>query len=1101
MKRRSIFLTLILGCGILAVTLAVFLLTFDLDRYRPQVEAALSSVLKQPVRLGRASLSLRPGPALAFTDVHLDLSGDISGDLTIGQLFLKLEVVPLLQGRLVFSEVLLDRPSIHLTRKFAPPANEQLPSKLPAESAPIINPAFLESTMIRSLRWDNGAIFWAEVLGAEKSFRVTAENLHGGISNLSWREGLSVEFFGDLSGPGKKTSFSLHGSIDPAANDGNWKNRTISLDLTVDRLDPAPWLDRFLPPGSSLTSTGVISLHLAARGAWRKGLKIEGQLRSDGLLVAHKNLAGPLPAVRELAYQGLWNPETSLLSLEQVALKTGAGSMEGRLRLEIREGIRELSGDVSSSEIDLMQTRSLWPAKFADGALGRGMQAGSLRIGSVRFDGPFSAWLDQPASWPLKEASLRLAGLKASLTPDLTLADLSTDLAWQSGRINILNGAGRLFDFPFTFSGSVQLPPDNSPAIDAQAKVTMAADRLLALAPREKIGRLTATGPIPLQIALNGSLQNQLIDVQADLGDVVIDLPNLVEKRAEHPASLFCAFSVTDKQIELGHGKLQMDNLEIRGQGFLNRNEIGDFGLDIDVEKVDTAAINDLLPALNRLHPEGAISFHYHLEGQEGRPQRHNGTIVLHQMGFHIVRAVADLHKVSGEIQLHSDHAEMANLSARLGDSPATISGRISNFSDPQIELEVSVPRLRSQDLFFPSTELVLENVVGRLLIDRRHIEFAPVTLAMERGTRVSVKGSVGNYAAPLVQLDIDAEQANLDEVVGLWQGTGRPPPPLAPGTQQPKKHPVTVNISANIRQGTLGGLGSMGDLNFADLEGTINYREGLLTIYPLHFHSGPGFFVGEVAVDNRQGPPPLFKISGHLDRFDAAALHHDLLRRRGLVSGTLIGDFYLQGRLGGQFASTSRGGFDLDIRDGVLRKFQFLSKVFSLLNVSQILTLQLPDMALEGMPFDRLSSSFSLEDGLLSTEDLFVKSNAMNLSLVGNFNVVNTNLDAVLGVKPLRTVDRIITKIPIAGWILAGEEKAIITAQFQIRGPADDPDVVPLPINSVSEKVLGIFRRVLGLPGKMVTDLENLSSGEEKPEGKKSADPGEKMAPAASNP
>jgi hypothetical protein len=157
------------------------------------------------------------------------------------------------------------------------------------------------------------------------------------------------------------------------------------------------------------------------------------------------------------------------------------------------------------------------------------------------------------------------------------------------------------------------------------------------------------------------------------------------------------------------------------------------------------------------------------------------------------------------------------------------------------------------------------------------------------------------------------------------------------------------------------------------------------------------------------------------------------------------------------------------------------LSKVFSLLNVSQILTLKLPDMSQEGMPFNRLKGNCSLSKGILSTDDLFVDSNAMNLSLVGSADHAGHGLDLVLGVKPRKTVDKIVTKIPIACWLLTGEEKALITAHFAIRGKSEDPDVIPIPITSVSEKVRGIFRRVLGLPGKVVTDVGDLLQGEKK--------------------
>ncbi len=218
-----------------------------------------------------------------------------------------------------------------------------------------------------------------------------------------------------------------------------------------------------------------------------------------------------------------------------------------------------------------------------------------------------------------------------------------------------------------------------------------------------------------------------------------------------------------------------------------------------------------------------------------------------------------------------------------------------------------------------------------------------------------------------------------------------------------------------------------------------------------------------------------MLKISGHLDNFDAAAIYHDLLRRKGLLTGVLQGDFYLEGTAGKKFLESSRGGFAFTVRDGVLRKFIILSKVFSIFNVSQILTLRLPDMDTEGMPFSLLRGSLALDRGVLSTEDLFVDSTSMNLSLVGDFRIREDTFDMVLGVKPLRVVDQVVTNLPLAGWLLAGEEKALFTAHFAITGKSTDPKVSAIPITSVSQKVLGIFKRVFGLPGKVVVDVGEL--------------------------
>ena len=111
-----------------------------------------------------------------------------------------------------------------------------------------------------------------------------------------------------------------------------------------------------------------------------------------------------------------------------------------------------------------------------------------------------------------------------------------------------------------------------------------------------------------------------------------------------------------------------------------------------------------------------------------------------------------------------------------------------------------------------------------------------------------------------------------------------------------------------------------------------------------------------------------------------------------------------------------------------------------------------------------------------MTTNDMHILSEAMNMSMTGTKNLINDTVDFDVGVMPLRTVDKVITNIPIAGWILAGEEKALISAQFKIKGPSADPDVSAVPISSVSDTVFGILKRTIGLPIKLIKDFDNLT-------------------------
>ncbi len=126
-------------------------------------------------------------------------------------------------------------------------------------------------------------------------------------------------------------------------------------------------------------------------------------------------------------------------------------------------------------------------------------------------------------------------------------------------------------------------------------------------------------------------------------------------------------------------------------------------------------------------------------------------------------------------------------------------------------------------------------------------------------------------------------------------------------------------------------------------------------------------------------------------------------------------------------------------------------------------------------MPFRNLTGNITLDRGVLHSENLVINSPAMGVSVIGDHNLINHNVDLIMAIKPLGTVDTIVKHIPIAGWILTGEEQAVITTHFKVSGPSSDPTVEMLPLSSISTKIFNIFKRTLKLPGTLITDPKKI--------------------------
>ncbi|MBI3398980.1 MAG: AsmA-like C-terminal region-containing protein, partial [Deltaproteobacteria bacterium] len=196
------------------------------------------------------------------------------------------------------------------------------------------------------------------------------------------------------------------------------------------------------------------------------------------------------------------------------------------------------------------------------------------------------------------------------------------------------------------------------------------------------------------------------------------------------------------------------------------------------------------------------------------------------------------------------------------------------------------------------------------------------------------------------------------------------------------------------------------------------------------------------------------------------------LLKQAGAEEKTLTGDadikIELSARRGTETLSKRIDGKgEVYSKNGRLWKFVVLSKIFSIVNIISI-----DELFRNGLPYKAVAGNFVIKDGVISTENLLLDSSSMRMSTIGIIDVPNMTIDAKLGLHPFVTADKIITNIPLAGWIIGGKEKSTISMYYKIKGSLRDPDVEAIPIQALGEGVWGIFKRTLKLPLDIVEPL-----------------------------
>ncbi len=256
------------------------------------------------------------------------------------------------------------------------------------------------------------------------------------------------------------------------------------------------------------------------------------------------------------------------------------------------------------------------------------------------------------------------------------------------------------------------------------------------------------------------------------------------------------------------------------------------------------------------------------------------------------------------------------------------------------------------------------------------------------------------------------------------------------------------------------------------EVRGTARYTKNLLRLSDLSFRYQGGRITAAGETRWAAGAATSHHYRFSLSGIPVEGLFQALEKDRtltGNLSGT--GDLAVTGQTAADFKKSVTGSLQLKIEKGVLKKFQVLARIFSLLNVSQLLRLKLPDMTAEGMAFRATTVDITLKHGIAATDNFYLDSDAMNIVGMGKIDLVRRTIDATIGLQPLQTIDNLISRIPVAGWILTDDNRRFITVYFEAKGSLDNPVVNVIPIKGLSAEVLNIFKRVFKLPQKLVTD------------------------------
>jgi hypothetical protein len=185
-------------------------------------------------------------------------------------------------------------------------------------------------------------------------------------------------------------------------------------------------------------------------------------------------------------------------------------------------------------------------------------------------------------------------------------------------------------------------------------------------------------------------------------------------------------------------------------------------------------------------------------------------------------------------------------------------------------------------------------------------------------------------------------------------------------------------------------------------------------------------------------------------------------------------GDFDLKGRVVGQgkpedLIRSLKGNVELQSRDGHFFYSKGLMKVLEFVNSTEIYRGKLPDPRKEGVDYKLIKIRAAFNDGKLMIEEAMLDGPTLEMVAKGEIDLMNQELNLTVLVAPLKTVDRVVKLIPVVRGILAG---TLITIPVRVHGNLKDPKVTALSPSAIGSELLGMMKRTLGLPFKVIEPL-----------------------------
>jgi len=1047
----------------------------DVNAYRDEIIDLLQKSLNRPVSFTSGSYTWQRGPSFVFKNFSVKERGGSSNFLSTEQITVHLSLMPLLEKKVELKYLHLYGVNLSLIRYADGTLNIDDLLKPGKENIKI---------QLKRIVVKNGTVHWSDMLHKGGGLSTTLNNLSLSLDNIARGQKGTFKLSSDIPAlSGSPTHADISGSVKLPAAGKPLLDTELNCDADIKQAEIGnfwPYYGRFIPFANT---GGRVDFSSSFKGR-AQDFAARGKIRIYGATVIWPTIFHAVLSPRLLQIDYSLKMNKQLIDFSSLDVGFDGFRIKGSLQIHdyATKDPRIVAKASTPGTFRYEDVKYFVPYGIIDSGasdyIEHKIKTGVFKLDAGILDGRISQITHMEIGDNCNTLYIRGPVEKAVLSyghKAPTFNNIKGKIELKGKNFNLIGMTGNFGISPFKLDGAIteyNTGSNGKPSeYPVKMEITPLAPEVAWLAKIAGVDRLDYGNSSALTLTGSGPYSAFHLHGEWDLKQALYSFPDAIRKPVGMPNHISFNSIITADESRLTSLAYSLHPLTLSATALLKYGKQNYLGFDLQTNSFLLSETLPILPMWQQYRPNGKVQAHIKWSGNPlyFSAMDYSGDILLNGFSFHPGENTKPVSGINGTVAFKGDNLKTSGISVFYGSSPVTIKGKINSLGkNPQAEITLSSPEFFLQDISSgPSrSDAIIKKLAASLSIAEGVYRFKNVS-GLLNSSDFNISGSYQAGTANEADIKITSTRFDFDDLKLIKSFASQNGGRSGSG--------ITSRVKLDVDEGVYG------RMHFSRFSANMQQENGILYL----LGCSAGLFDGIVTAKGRLGSAGAQQVDRYDLTFDLIGADAEKLFRALDISREVTGTMSLRGNLTAsgetllEMKKNALGNMKLQMKSGKLRKFNSLSKVFSILNVSQLLKFRLPDMVVGGMPYNSVTGSISVKDGTISSKDLFISSDAINISLIGSADIVKEELNFTLGVQPLQTVDKIVSRIPVVGWLLTGKEKDFLIAYFEAKGKWSDPQVTAIPVKSMSKGILNIFIRVFELPVRLFTDTGEVILGQ----------------------